>query len=163
MKTVFLMRHAKSSWDDPSLDDHARPLNPRGFRQAPQMAERLNAWLHQPQTIVTSTAQRAKDTAVLVAQTLADKPPIVLEEKLYSEHASAIIHTIQALELEHDVAMIIGHNPALNDYLYGVGMTKDNLPTSGVAVVQYPVEHWTEVANTHAQLCFLDWPKRLRG
>ncbi|SIO35740.1 histidine phosphatase family protein [Salinivibrio sp. ES.052] len=162
MKTVFLMRHAKSSWDDPSLDDHERPLNPRGFRQAPQMAERLNAWLCQPQAIVSSTAQRAKDTAVLVAQTLADKPPIVLDRKLYSEQRAMIAHAIQALDADHDTVMIIGHNPALNDYLHDLGMTKDNLPTSGVAVIHYPVKHWIETSECDAQLCFLDWPKRLQ-
>lgn len=68
----------------------------------------------------------------LVAQTLADKPPIVLDRKLYSEQRAMIAHAIQALDADHDTVMIIGHNPALNDYLHDLGMTKDNLPTSGL-------------------------------
>ncbi|OOF09973.1 MULTISPECIES: SixA phosphatase family protein [Salinivibrio] len=160
MKYLFLMRHAKSSWDDPSLDDHDRPLNPRGFRQAPLMAERLNAWVLQPQTIVTSSAQRAKDTAVLVAQTLNDKPPIIVDTALYTEHSGAITTAAKQLDERQQTAMVIGHNPALNLYLQQMGMRKENLPTSGVAVVAFETTSWQAINEVDAQLIYLDWPKR---
>ena len=110
---LFLSRHAKSSWDDPMLRDFERPLNARGKRDAPMMAQKLKAYSVKPDLIVSSDAKRAADTARIYAETL--HAPLRYDNRIYEASAQSLLYLIDALFEHYDSAMIVGHNPTLTD------------------------------------------------
>ncbi|PSW22231.1 hypothetical protein C9I98_02920 [Photobacterium sanctipauli] len=162
MKLLFLVRHAKSSWDDPTLDDHERPLNSRGMKNAPKMAQQLNAWQASPQLILTSSALRASETAYLMAKALHSKPKLESRTELYSESPFELLDIIRDCNDVVDRLMVVGHNPAMTDLANMLGFQTENIPTCGVLVVGFEVDCWQAVAETDATIFFYDYPKRLR-
>jgi phosphohistidine phosphatase len=163
MKSLFIVRHAKSSWDYPHLRDFERPLNDRGRKNAPEMGKRLKKRSVKPQLIVSSPANRALSTAQLIAQEL-DYPfaDIVKEPNLY--HASSrTISKIVSTQPDHIRSlMIFGHNPGLTDFANDLLNHEriDNVPTSGVVAFNLPINSWKEIQQTHGQLFFFDFPKK---
>ncbi len=112
-KRLFLSRHAKSSWDDPTLRDFERPLNTRGKRDAPMMAQKLKAYGIKPDLIVSSDAKRAADTAHIYAETL--QVPLRYDSRIYEASAQSLLYLIDTLFEHYDNVMIVGHNPTLTD------------------------------------------------
>src|SRR6266545_2343824 len=114
MKTLLVLRHAKSSWEQPSLDDHTRPLNARGERDAPRMGRLVRAEHLAPDLMISSDAARARATAEAMAEAARYSGTIRLEPRLYHASASEIIDVLRT-EIDEDVAtvMIVGHNPGL--------------------------------------------------
>ncbi len=136
MKTLYIARHAKSSWDDPTLSDYNRPLNARGERDAPRMADALHQHNVQPDRILTSSALRARTTAEIYHETLGG----ILQEddRIYEASATALLYL--ALELLDSVEslMIVGHNPGLTELTNLLGDAPIyNLQTSGVVGLQF--------------------------
>ncbi|NGN97460.1 histidine phosphatase family protein [Grimontia sp. S25] len=162
MKLLFLTRHAKSSWDDPSLDDHDRPLNPRGLHNAPMMGARLAAWLKQPQLIVSSSALRAKTTAQLMAEQFFHSPPVVIKNTVYTEDWQTLVKVVERFDDDNESVMLVGHNPAFNEFLAHIPFEIDNLPTCGVAVIALYSQSWSNWSTADKQVLFLDYPKRLK-
>lgn len=160
MKLLFLVRHAKSSWDDPTLDDHDRPLNPRGYKNLPGMIHRLDAWQAGPQLIATSTALRASETAYQFAHGLTCQPKLAAHSELYTESAEELLSFIQHSSDTVDRLMLVGHNPAVTELAQSFGMTVDNIPTCGVAVFRFAADCWQAVTGDQATLYFYDYPKR---
>ena len=112
MKTLLLVRHAKSSWDHPGVDDHDRPLNARGRRDAPEMGRRLAERGLVPDRILSSTALRARTTAQLIAEGLGfDVDRIILDERLYAASADEVLRVIGEIDGDVGTAMVVGHNP----------------------------------------------------
>src|SRR5215212_7629717 len=112
MKTLILVRHAKSSWDTPGLSDFDRPLNERGKKDAPEMAKRVKEKDIKIDQFVSSPAKRAKKTAKYFAEEFnADKNDIKLEEELYLATPSAFSNTIDKLDDEHKTVAMFAHNP----------------------------------------------------
>lgn len=146
MKTLLLVRHAKSSWGDPALDDHERPLNARGFRDAPEMGRRLRERGIAPGAIRSSTAVRARSTAALIAEQLALPPGVVLlDERLYGSSPDTIMEVVSELDTGVAVAMVVAHDPGLSELAFGLSGTIEHMPTCAVAEFTFDVDHWTDV------------------
>ena len=115
MKTLHLLRHAKSSWDDPILADHDRPLAPRGERAARRMASHIKRHRIRVDLVLCSSAVRAHQTMDLVAPPLGKKVDISIEDDLYTGDAARVMRRLQRIDDEVKVALVVGHNPALQD------------------------------------------------
>lgn len=161
MKTLYIIRHAKSSWDDLSLDDIDRPLNKRGERDAPRMGKRLKERHVVPDLLITSPANRALSTCKKIAKIL-DYPTdtIKVEPELYHAEEDQWLRIVHSLNNKHDTVMMFGHNPGLTDFVNKLtGEFIKNIPTCGVAACSLAVDVWNEVGWKKATLEFLDFPK----
>jgi phosphohistidine phosphatase len=163
MKTLFLMRHAKSSWKDPTLADHDRPLNKRGQRDAPRMGKRLAARQVQPGILVTSPAVRARKTAARIACEIGyQENRIVVAEGMYQGGTTGMLDVIRGLENAAATAMLFGHNPATTDLVNYLAHTDiENIPTCGVAEIRFYAESWADVVRGGGELVDFDYPKRV--
>ena len=161
MKTLLLLRHAKSSWDDPSLSDFDRPLNDRGKRDAPRMAKRLKEKDILIDLMITSPAKRTYATCLKIAEALNfPKDKIKLAEKLYHASEDTMLDIIRKINDHHTTVMLFGHNPGLTDFVNSVTNNNIlNVPTCGVAACDFPVTSWKEVGWGKGELTFYDYPK----
>ena len=161
MKTLVIVRHEKSSWNDPGLSDHERPLNKRGLRDAPMMGARLAEWGPPVDRVISSSAVRALTTAELITQEMGlPWDEILVEETLYHASEEEMLDLIQDQEDYIDGLMLFGHNPgmtALVNDLSDLGL--GNLPTCGVVVIQFDVESWSQVGEVEAVTEEMNFPK----
>jgi len=164
VKTLTILRHAKSSWNEPGLADFDRPLNERGQRDAPEMGDRMKAADIRPSLIVSSPAVRAWTTAKLVAAEL-NYPPEFLqrESDLYHAGTSQLFDVIARQDEGFNSIVVVGHNPGLTDLANALvpGLTS-NLPTSGYVSVLIDTETWDIRGRKSADLLHHDYPKRLK-
>lgn len=162
MKLLVLVRHAKSSWEDPGLEDVERPLNPRGLRDAPRMGLQLERRRSTPDHIVSSPAQRAHATAEIFAERLGyPRPDILIEPRVYEAGVQDLLEVIREFDDAHDFVIMFGHNPAVTSLVNKLtNATLDNVPTCGVAEIEFAVEYWREAAPAHARLVEFDYPKK---
>lgn len=158
MKTLYLVRHAKSSWADPGMEDFDRPLNDRGLRDAPAMAERFKE-RHEPvDLLVSSPAARALATARCYAQALG--LPVTEDQRIYEAHHRALQGVVESLPDEAQRAMLFGHNPGfslLTEHLCAAGL--GDLPTCAIVRIDLTVASWKEVAGGLGTLVWWDSPK----
>jgi len=161
MKKLVLIRHAKSSWDDPFLDDHARPLAERGYRDAPKMAQRLKKKEIFPDAILSSDANRAKSTALIMAENLGfPKDDIHFSAKLYHASPETILEEIKRTHDSVKTLFIFGHNPGFNELIWKMDGEIDNLPTCGQYAVKFDVDQWKDINPKKAKEWFFDYPKK---
>ncbi|TDK48823.1 SixA phosphatase family protein [Algoriphagus formosus] len=161
MKKIFLIRHAKSSWDEPWLRDHDRPLAQRGLKAAPIMGKRLLKKEIFPDLIISSTAERAKETAILVAKELGtNNQKIVLESSLYHAPPSTYLKVIRQQPESIQTLFLVGHNPGMTDLIQNLGVDLDNLPTAGICGFTCLANTWKEFSKENSQLIFIDYPKK---
>ncbi|QAY72908.1 histidine phosphatase family protein [Agromyces protaetiae] len=148
MKTLFLVRHAKSDWGDPALADHARPLNARGLRDAPAMGRRLVDRGVVPGLILSSTALRARTTAEAFAAAFELEPgaSVVLDPTLYATTTSHLLETVQGIDDAVETAMLVGHNPEFSGFVARLTGEHVELVTCAVAECRIDVDHWADVA-----------------
>ena len=161
MKTLYLVRHAKSSWDHANLSDHDRPLNHRGERDAPRMGKRLRKRKDRPEVIISSSAVRAQTTAAILA-TAIDYPAsdISIDERLYGAEPNDVISIIGDLDDGIHCAMLVGHNPTFTALVNALGRCDlDNMPTCGMAVLTFPFDSWKKIATVRGKLVDFDFPK----
>ncbi|MBN2500933.1 MAG: histidine phosphatase family protein [Anaerolineales bacterium] len=145
MKTLLIMRHAKSSWADKDLPDHERPLNARGKIDAPRMGELLNAEDLIPEAILCSTAKRAKSTAKLLVESVPFEGEITTLRDFYHGGPEDFIDALSDLPDEVDVAMIVGHNPDLEYFLDVLTDASERMPTAAIAYVELPIDAWDDL------------------
>ncbi|MGI9055202.1 MAG: SixA phosphatase family protein [Pyrinomonadaceae bacterium] len=145
MKTLFIMRHAKSSWDDPDLSDFERPLNNRGLKTAPLMGELMSKNNFTPQIIISSPAIRAKQTANLVKKSAGFDAEIFFDERIYEASPMRLSEVISDVEDEYDSAMIVGHNPGFENLVRVLTGKLEPMPTAALAVVDLEINSWKEV------------------
>jgi phosphohistidine phosphatase len=164
MKTLILIRHAKSSWDEAGLSDRERPLNKRGMRDAPEMGRRLAKRGLKPGLIVTSPARRAVMTAQPIAEAVGYPiERIVEEEDLYGGGRQGWIETIRRLDNRLGQAALIGHNPAVSDLLnFLTRSVLDALPTCAAVIMVYDAETWRDVVDRLPVTTEIDFPKKER-
>jgi phosphohistidine phosphatase len=143
-RTLLLMRHAKSSWDNPAWTDHDRPLNDRGDRDAPRMAEVLKERGLIPSRIVSSTANRAKTTAEIVAKSIGFTGEIVLEPRLYLASPADWDVIVKQLPDEHETVLCVGHNPGIEQVLRKWSGEEIEMPTAAIAIVDVTVSQWDQ-------------------
>jgi phosphohistidine phosphatase len=148
MKTLFLVRHAKSSWARPDLADFDRPLNARGERDAPEMGRRLARAGVRPARMITSPAVRARMTAEAIAKALGyPVGRIVAEERLYGADVPTWLEVIGSLPGTEAAVMLVGHNPGITELANRLGTeTVDNVPTCGIVTLDYDTASWRDVA-----------------
>ena len=161
MKTLLLIRHAKSSWDDSTLDDHERPLNQRGKANAPIMAKRLQKLGIKPDMLFSSTAQRAASTAQVFADQLNfPQPKISYEHDLYLASAGMIQDMISKIENSLNSVLVFGHNPGFTVLVRQVwGLPIDNIPTCGIVSLKFGSSTWEEASSQLSLAATFDFPK----
>jgi phosphohistidine phosphatase len=161
MKTLFLVRHAKSSRDDPMLADRERPLNDRGLRDAPRMAERLAERDVEPDLIVSSPAVRALTTAQLMAKKLDYKvKDIVLDDRIYASSPKILLEVIHGLDDKLKCVMLFGHNPEMSELAHRLSKEITDMATCAVAEFSFDIKSWTKVGKTAPEKATLDEPKK---
>ena len=161
MKTLILVRHAKSSWDNPNLADFERNLNKRGFRDAPFMGRKLKEHNIKPDLIVTSPAIRAFKTANYFAEALEYPVEKILKKELiYDRGPRQILYMINEIDDNYDTIMLFGHNPdlsSLSDFL--CDFNEGNLPTCGTVCIDFDTNSWANVGDEKGILRFYESPK----
>ena len=163
MKTLFLVRHAKSSWDNPGLRDFDRPLNERGQTDAPRMAQFIVKQGITPDLLVSSPAKRAITTALFFAEAFNKKPEeVVRETNIYEAYPQEILQIISRLPSDANTVMLFGHNPTFTDVANR--FTEDfieNVPTCGIVKIMSNVEHWNELYEGNARVTACFFPKEV--
>jgi len=165
MKTLIIVRHAKSSWDDAHLPDIARPLNERGERDAPRMANRLKEKNFGAHTVISSPAVRALTTCHVFVDILGfPKERVQTSKELYHAGDEMILNVVRGLKdqpVNDEVAMLFGHNPGLTDFVNNLLEEDiDNIPTTGIVCCQLKIAKWSEVKWGCGEMEFFDYPKK---
>lgn len=162
MKQLYLVRHAKSSWDFPDLDDFDRPLSARGERDAPKMGKRFKEREITPDLVVTSPAVRARTTCDVITETLGLPQTLIKEdEDLYHSSDDEMFSIVRALPDKHDKVMMFGHNPGFTDFVNSlIDEHIDNIPTAGMVGIRFKVDSWKDIKPGGGQLAFFDFPKK---
>jgi phosphohistidine phosphatase len=165
MKKLYLVRHAKSSWDNVEMDDFNRPLNERGEKDAPHMAKLLKHRDVVPDRMITSPANRALSTCLLFAKTLGfDKKRITSDQKLYHAGPDTIIKVLASLG-EHksgdeEIVLLFGHNPGITEFTNDLlNVSIDNIPTCGVVEATLNIDSWKEISFGCGKMDSFDYPK----
>lgn len=152
MKTLFILRHAKSSWKNSDLADFNRPLSSRGLEDATFMGTLIYQNKFQPDVILSSPAKRAKQTAVLVKETAQLEKTIQYEEKIYEASPLTLIEIISRLEYEQESVFLIGHNPGLENLIKFLTGEALILPTAGFAKIALQIDSWSGISADCGQL-----------
>lgn len=161
MKTLFLVRHAKSSRNDPTLPDRARPLDDRGRQDAPRMGKRLTKRGVKPELLMSSPALRALTTAQLIADEIGyERKAIVVDDRLYASSAGDLLDLIRALDKKLDRVMLFGHNPEFTDLAHQLSSDIIDMPSCAVAEFRFDTKAWSDVGDVEPTRVMLDEPKR---
>jgi phosphohistidine phosphatase len=168
----MLLRHAKSSWSDPSLDDRQRPLSPRGEAAAPAMGKYMKRHKLVPELVLCSPARRARETWKLLAKELPGAPAPAVEEAIYDfGNGGRLIETIRKRGGKAESVLVVGHNPSLErlalrlikegerDLVEAMGR---KYPTGALAVIDFAAEAWWDVAEGEGRLVSFTRPKDLK-
>jgi phosphohistidine phosphatase len=154
MKTLYLLRHAKSSWDDPTLGDHERPLNARGRDDATQMARVIATLVPPPELVLCSTSKRTRQTLKLATKHMTP-PPVEYRERLYLASMQTLLATIQGIDDWQQSVMLVGHNDGFHDIaclLAGSGPPDalqrlfQKLPTCALVHFKFDLPNWHSIA-----------------
>lgn len=170
MKTVLLLRHAKSSWDHPQLTDHQRPLAKRGIKASPRIGRFIADSDLDPDRVLCSTARRAAETWELVAKELDKHPTVEFRTDLYHATTGCLVDIIRELPDEEDRVLLVGHNPTFEDLAIRLAGDGDpearaelrrKYPTGALAVLDFPVHSWTQVSPAQGFLRSFTKPRSL--
>jgi len=161
MKTLFLIRHAKSSRDNSVMADRDRPLNDRGRRDAPEIGDRLAKRDVKPDLILSSPAVRALETAEIIAKKLDYKrKKIVIDDRLYAAAADDLLDVVHKLDDKLERVMLFGHNPELTEVAHRLSSKITNMPTCAVAEFTFDAKSWSSIGRAKPAKVALDYPKK---
>jgi phosphohistidine phosphatase len=161
MKTLLLLRHAKSSWADDKLADFDRPLNDRGRDDAPRMGQLLRRLELVPDLIITSSAKRAAATAELAARSAGYEGEIQQTRQLYLAEPQAYIALARRAPEAVNTLMLVGHNPGIGELVALLGGDDETMPTAALADFRLPITTWAELKATRYDLASVWRPKEL--
>ncbi len=162
MKTLLIVRHAKSNWNEPDVSDFDRPLNKRGNRDAPFMGKLIMEKAGKPDLIYSSPAERAITTARFFALAMDYDSKDISQQKVIYEHgANAILRMMGKTPDNNNLVMVVGHNPDIT-YLanYLCDGSLDSLPTCSVACIDFDFDKWDMIAEKPGKLRFFEYPKK---
>lgn len=165
MKTLILVRHAKSSWSDAAMPDGQRPLNERGKKDAPEMAQRLVARKIQIDLFLSSPAKRALKTAKIFADQMNKKKKAVqTDSQLYAASISDFTEVVSRIDDQHHSVALFSHNPGITDFANTLTTVRvDNMPTCALFAITAVVDSWNDFAGAEKQFLFFDYPKNPVG
>lgn len=164
MKTLFILRHAKSSWKDETLADHERPLNKRGQKDARAMGKLMKELEIEPDLILSSSAVRARETIRLATEKAGYRGKVQILDELYAFEPGPFLDAITHLDDQISSVMLVGHNPAMEELLAGITGETQPLPTAALVQIQLPIDHWKETAfGMHAKIVGRWKPKELEN
>jgi phosphohistidine phosphatase len=174
MRTIFLLRHAKSDWAHADLQDHDRPLNARGRDAAPKMAAYIETKGYNPELVLCSTARRTVETFDLVKRALGHEVEVKFEEGLYLAEPRQLFERLQWIDDKVKAVMLIGHNPGMAQLAHALSATPDDtdeeklmrrmsekFPTCTLAVIKIPAKSWRELKPGSGKLKDFMRPKDL--
>ena len=162
MKTLLILRHAKSSWNDPALNDHERPLNSRGRRDAPRMGQLLRQTSLLPDLILCSTALRARETVKAIIEPSGFQGDVLDSSDFYLAEPYTWIDSLGQVDDIYGRVMIVGHNPGLESLLQQLTSQFEEIPTATLACIELPIGSWQELSQqTNGTLAHLWRPKEL--
>jgi phosphohistidine phosphatase len=161
VKRLLVLRHAKSSRDDPALDDHDRPLAKRGWRDAPRMGRLLRERGPLPELLLSSTALRARQTAAAFAEACGYRGELRVVPELYPGDTPTTLDYLRELPERVACVVLVGHNPALEELLHALAGASATLPTAALAHLELDVERWPDVAPGTGRLLDLWRPRDL--
>lgn len=162
MKTLLILRHAKSSWKDQTLADHDRPLNKRGKRDGPRIGRLLRDEQLMPDLIFSSSAVRAITTAEAVADACDYEGDIRVTRWLYHAGTETFVEVLSQVPDRYERVMLVGHNPGSEELLEDLTGSWERMPTAALAQVALGIESWSELSEaTRGRLVNLWWPKKL--
>ncbi|MCC9137176.1 SixA phosphatase family protein [Pontibacter silvestris] len=164
MKTLYILRHAKSSWKFEGLSDQDRPLNKRGRSDAPLMGLELASRGVKPDLIVSSPAVRALTTATLIGKEMDyDPDDIIVDERIYGADKNDLLEVVQKTPAEANSLILVGHNESLSEFANMLSPEPvASLPTAGIVGLLFDCESWYEVKRENAELLFYDFPKNYK-
>jgi phosphohistidine phosphatase len=165
MKTIYFLRHAKSSWKDAELSDIDRPLNKRGRENAPLMGRHLRTLRVKPQLIIASPSKRTMTTALIVADRIGyEERNIKIDMELYGANVAQIARLLYHLDDNLKKVMLVGHNPSFTLIVdYFTGQPIDNMPTSGLVQIDFDVKSWQEITPKTGKLILFEYPKKIEA
>jgi len=161
---LTLVRHAKSSWKDPSLSDRERPLNGRGKRDAPRMASWLAGREPHYDALLSSPAKRARRTALTLCEALSvPEASLIVDDDLYTFDGAQLLNALRHLDPGWQSVLVVGHNPAITETLdFLCGGAIDNVPTCGIADIEIRAHTWKELHAGCGELKRFETPKQLK-
>jgi phosphohistidine phosphatase len=145
MKTLYVLRHAKSSWDDAELADFDRPLNDRGETTAPFVGELMAENGFEPDLIVSSPAVRARETSRLVKEAAQMPAEIVYDDRIYEASPRTLQIVAASIDDRFASAMLVGHNPGMEGFVRLLTGRSEEMPTTALAVIDLDIERWAEI------------------
>lgn len=160
-KTLYLLRHAKSSWDEPGLTDFDRPLNKRGQKTAPLMGKMMREHGIEPGLILCSPAKRTRQTAELVMEKGRLKAPVLYVDDIYESSARRLLSVLATNGRQAEVLLLVGHNPGLADLLQVISGAHEHFPTAALACLSVEVDEWKDIQSGAGRLEWLWRPREL--
>ncbi len=161
MKTLLLLRHAKSSRDDLGLLDFDRPLAPRGRKDAPRIGKELKKRKLLPDLIIASPAVRAKETIEAVIQVAQLDLSPQFDESLYGASSDQLLALMRLIPDRSSCVLLVGHNPGFEELVEQLTGAYRQMPTAAVACIEFQVDHWEEIQDNTGKLAWLMTPKQL--
>ncbi len=161
MKTLLLLRHAKSDWGDSSLRDFDRPLADRGERDAPRIGKALRKSGVTPDVIIASPAARAKATVQAAMKAAKIELNVTFDEAIYGASSSELMKLIRRLPDAANCALLVGHNPGFEDLVGRLTGSQERMPTAALACIEFQIEHWDDVNDGQGKLVWRLTPKQL--
>lgn len=161
MKTLLLLRHAKSDWDDASLRDFDRPLAARGERDAPRIGKALRKSGPLPDLIVSSPAARAKATIKAVVKAAKLEAEVRFDETVYGASPPELMRLIRQSPDGVSCVLLVGHNPGFEDLVGRLSGSHERMPTAALACIEFQSEHWEDVSDGEGKLAWLLTPRQL--
>ena len=159
MKTLYVLRHAKSSWENNELADFDRPLNDRGKTAAPFVGEIMKANRFEPQLILASPAVRARETARLVKDSAGLSAEIKHNERIYEASTLTLRNIAASIDDRFDSAMLVGHNPGIEGFVRSLTGKSEPMPTAALAVIDLDISGWEQISDVPGKLRRVIRPK----
>ena len=159
MKTLLLLRHAKSGWKDADMRDFDRPLTMRGQRDASVISRYLRKHSIKPDALISSPAERARETVNLIARIGKLQAPLRFDERIYEAHAGNLVEVVSQIGEEFSSALMVGHNPGFSDLVQHLTGEESPMPTAALAQLSLDIDQWKEVRPGCGELKRMTKPK----
>jgi phosphohistidine phosphatase len=162
MKTLLLLRHAKSSWKDASIRDFDRPLNQRGLKTAPVVGRLMRKRKLHPDLVLSSPAERARQTTELVLAAAGLEVEVRYDERIYEATVARLIEVVTQIDDDANMAFLVGHNPGVEEMVKSLTGEARSMPTASLVSIELDIEKWSKVRAGTGRLVWLVKPKELK-